>query len=72
MPTFKSGFISLSIRAAFSARGRTPLVKIDGTLKQAKYKEILDTELISFIKRNYESIEDVVFQQDNCRPHKAK
>ena len=72
VPTFKSGFISLSAWAAFSAHGRTPLVKIDGTLKQARYKEILEAELIPFIEQNYESIEDVVFQQDNCGPHKAK
>ncbi len=47
-------------------------MKVDETLKQAKYKEILDAEIIPFIKGNYERIEDVVFQQDNCGPHKAK
>ena len=72
VPTFKSGYVSLSVWAAFSARGRTPLIKIEGTLKQERYKEILDSELVPFISKHYGNTDSVVFQQDNCGPHKAK
>ena len=39
--TFKSGYVSMSVWGLFSARGRTPLVRIVGTLNQQKYIEIL-------------------------------
>ena len=47
-------------------------MKIDGILKQARYKEILEAELIPFIEQNYESPEHFAFGQDNYGPRKAK
>ena len=72
VPTYKSGFVSLSVRAAFSKRGRTPLVRIKGTLNQEQYCDTLNNRLIPFIESNYRSVTDAVFQQDNSGPHKAK
>ncbi len=34
LPTFKSGYVVISVRAAFSGRVRTPLICIDGTLNK--------------------------------------
>ncbi len=61
VPTFKSGYVSLSVWAAFSSRGRTPLIKIEGTLKQKRYKEILKNGLAPFIVKYHESDDNVVF-----------
>ncbi len=36
VPTFKSGFESISVWAAFSLKGRTPLIRIEGSLNQTK------------------------------------
>ena len=38
VPTFKSGYVSPSLWGAFCTHGRTPLVRINGTFKQEKYK----------------------------------
>ena len=72
VPSFKSGYIGISVWAAFSSRGRTPLVRIDGTLDRHKYQKILEEELIPFISTNYETDEHIVYQQDSCGPHRAK
>ncbi len=34
VPTFKSGYVSICIWGAFPALGRTPLIRINRTLKQ--------------------------------------
>ena len=72
LPTFKSGYVSHLVWGAFCAHGRSPLVRINGTLKQEKYKEILQNHVISMPVQKYGSISDFVFQQDNCGPHKSK
>ena len=72
VPTFKSDFVSLPVWAAFSIRRRTPLIRIQGTLKQDQYKEILSNNLFPFASRYHESLNNILFQQDNCGPHKAK
>ena len=71
-PSFKSGYIGISVWAAFSTRGRTPLVLIDGTLNRDKYQAILEGNVIPFSVQHYGTTENVVYQQDNCRPHRAK
>ena len=38
-PIFKSGYQSISVCAAFSVNGRTPLIRIEGHLNQEKYKK---------------------------------
>ena len=40
VPSFKSGYVGISVWAAFSTRGRTPLVIMEGTLKKKQYQSI--------------------------------
>ncbi len=72
VPTFKSGYVSLSVWGAFCSTARTPLVRINGTLKQEKYKDIIENYIVPLAKEQYGSTSSFVFQQDNCGPHKAK
>lgn len=72
VPTFKSGRSSVSIWAAFSSHGRTPLVQTSGTMNQEKYRSILESSLIPFATEHYGSASEIIFQQDNCGPHRAK
>ena len=72
VPTFKSGYVSMSVWGAFSALGRTPLVRINGTLNKDKYIEILKQYIEPFSVSKHGSLKHVVFQQDNCGPHHAK
>ena len=39
IPTFKSGYQYISVWAAFSVNGCTPLIRIKGHLNQEKYKK---------------------------------
>ncbi len=71
-PSFKSGYIGISVWAALSTRERTPLVLIDGTFNREKYEAILEAHVVLFFVQHYESTEDMVYQQDNCGPHRAK
>ena len=48
VPTFKSGFISLSVWGMFSSKGRSPLVRISGTLNQNEYRQIIQDYVIPF------------------------
>ena len=70
--TFKSGYVSISVWAGFSGLGRTPLVRIEGTLRQEKYKEILEKQVLPFASKHYGGSNNFTFQQDNFGPHKAK
>ena len=72
VPTFKSGYVTLSVWAAFSIHGRTPLVRISGTLNQHKYEEILEGYIVPFANAYQGGTGGFIFQQDNCGPHKAK
>ena len=46
---FKSGNLSISVWAAFSVRGRNPLIRIGGTLKEGHYCNILQKYLLPFL-----------------------
>ena len=70
--TFKSSYVSLSVCGGFCAHGRTPLVRINGTLKQEKYKEIIENYVLPIGTAHYGNKSNFVFIQDNCGPHKAK
>ena len=38
VPAFKSDYATVFVWGAFSTHGRTPLIRINGTLKQKEYK----------------------------------
>ena len=63
VPTFKSGYLAISVCSAFSAQGRTPLVRIDGTLKQGSYNEILDNYVLAFAVENMEALLTLFFSK---------
>ena len=72
LPTFKSGFASLSVWGMFSARGRSPLVRISGTLNQEKYINILKIYVLPFKSVYHNGDNEFLYQHDGCRPHRAK
>ena len=55
-----------------SARGRSPLVLIDGTLNQSKYIQILDTYVLPFKNKYHIGNNEFLYQHDGCGPHRAK
>ncbi len=70
--TLLFGYLSTCVWGASSVLGRMPLVRSYRTLKQDRYKEILQMEVIPFMTMHHGSITDIVFQQDNRRPHRAR
>ena len=48
------------------------LIKIEGTFKQERYKEILDSEFVPLLTKQYGNRDSVVFQRDYCGSHKAE
>ena len=70
-PTFKSGYKTVNVWGAFSFRGRTPLVRINGRFNQYKYKEILEAHLLPFMEAKHGGKNDFILQEDNCGPHRA-
>ena len=71
VPTFKSGNASLSIWGMFSSIGRSPLVRITGTLDQFKYIEILKQHVIPFKDRQSNANIGFMYHHDGCEPHRA-
>ena len=72
IPSFKSGFVSLPVRRLFSARGRTPLVRINGTLNQDKYIQILKQFVLPFKDMSYPGCTNFMYQHEGCGPHRAE
>lgn len=48
------------------------LTRIQGALEQDQYRIILNEQLIPIGTQYYDGIQNRIFQQDNCSPHKAK
>ncbi len=48
------------------------MIRINKTLKQDKYLDILHNEVLPFGMHHYGCISKFLFQQDNCGPHCAK
>ena len=71
IPTVKHGGGSIMLWGCFSAAGTGRLVRIEGKMNGAKYREILDENLL-------QSAQDLrlgrrfTFQQDNDPKHTAK
>ena len=54
----------------FSARGTTPLVRLNTRVNAAVYKAMLDDHVIPFM--NSSAVDDPIFMQDNAPCNKAK
>ncbi len=55
----------------FSARGRSPSVRICETLNQSKYIEILKLCVLPFKKKYHSRSTDFIYQHGGCGPHRA-
>ena len=72
VPTFKSSYASISVWDAFSALGHKTSVSINGRLNKDKYIEVLNEYIKPFHASTHRDLTQVVSQQDNCGPHRAK
>jgi len=70
-PSFKSGRLSLSVWAAFSAPRRKPLVRVTSRLNQFQYMDIVHEHLFPFIKDEHGGTGNILMLEDNCGPHRA-
>uniref|UniRef100_A0AAZ3RIR8 Transposase n=1 Tax=Oncorhynchus tshawytscha TaxID=74940 RepID=A0AAZ3RIR8_ONCTS len=71
IPTVKHGGGNIMVWACFSSAGTGKMVKIDGKMDGAKYRTILEENLMESAK-DLRLGRTFVFQQDNDPKHKAK
>ena len=71
IPTFKSGYQSVSVWTAFSVDVHTPMIRIEGNLNQRKYEQTLQEQLIPFDEMYHGGTGNIIFQQDGCGPHQV-
>ena len=62
--TFKSGYLSISVRASFSINGRTTLIRIHGNLNQEKYIQILKKQSLPFVETYHGGTKSLILQLD--------
>ena len=72
VPTFKSGYQTVSVWGGFSKLGRTPLVGIVGHFNQFTYRSIIDAHVLPFKENVHNNNSLFTLQEDNCGPHRAK
>ena len=69
----KGAGLSQMVWGCFIGNKLGPLVLIDGTVDKHAYIQLLEQNLLPFIKTLHEDgIHNIVFQQDNASPHTAK
>jgi hypothetical protein len=71
IPTVKHGSGSIMLWGCFSSAGTGKLVRIEGMIDGAKYREILEGNLFQS-SRDLKLGRRFTFQQDNDRKHTAK
>ena len=72
VPTFKSGYQSVSVWGGFSIHGRTPLVGTTGSFDRHTYRTIIDNHILPFIYDVHGGTDGFILQEDNCGPHRAR
>ena len=72
VPTFKSGYVSLSVWGMFSSQGKSPLVRLCGTMDQRKYIQILRNYVVPFKEQLHSGPIGFMYQHDGCGAHRAK
>ena len=65
---FKSGFVPLCVWGMFSSKGRSPLLRISGTLNQHRYRQILKDYVIPFKNQLHAAPMNFIYQHDGCDP----
>ena len=53
-------------------RGRTPLVGNIGSFNQQTYRVIIDNHVLPFVYHVHDGPANLVLQEDNCGPHRAR
>lgn len=71
-PTLKSGRERVMVWGAFSAVGRTPLVRVVGFMTGASYTELLETVVVHYMCADYGTPDGAIFQEDLAPCHTAK
>lgn len=69
-PKRANGGPSLMVWGCFNLKDKSELAFIKGNIDSEKYQGVLESHLIPFIKR--QNNPNVIFQQDNARPHVSK
>ena len=68
----RDGQLSQMIWGCFVGNKLGPIVFVDGSIKKEEYIAILEQNLLQFIDAlTADGLQDIVFQQDNARPHTA-
>ena len=66
----RDGQLSQMVWGCFVGNKLGPIVFVDGTIKKEEYMGILEQNLLQFIDAlMVDGLRDIVFQQDNARPH---
>ena len=71
VPTFKSGYQTVSVCGGFSIHGQTSLVGTIGNFDRNTYRVIIDNQILPFIYDVHGSTDTFVLQENNCSPHRT-
>ena len=71
-PSFKSGRQTLMVWAGFSARGRTPLRRVCGSMNTEQYEEVLADDIFNYIVADYGAPDAAWLQEDMAPCHASK
>ena len=70
-PRVQGGGGSISVWGAMTAKGVGPLVFYDGRLNGQNYINLIEPELLPYIKKNFDRSDSYYFVQDNAPYHKS-
>lgn len=71
VPTVKHGGGGIMVWGCFSGKGLGPLIKVEGKMNSHDYIEILESQLLPLINKNFNR-RGYLFQDDNAPVHTAK
>ena len=69
VPTFKSGYQTVSAWSIFSFSRYSPLTGIIGTFTQHKYRAIIDAHTLQFTNYKQRDSNAFTLQEDSCGPY---
>ena len=71
-PTFKSGRESVMVWGGFSSMGRTPRMRMGGSMNASSYSEVLENEVVHYLCADFGAPDGAWFQEDLAPCHTAK
>ncbi len=72
VPTFKSGYQTVSVWGGFPQRGLTPFVAKIGSVGRHMYRKIVSNHVLPFFYDVHGRTDAFILQDDNCAPHWAR